>query len=112
MSGPRRPFPYETVTEHYKKRIMSGELKAGDRLPGLRADAATFKLARETVARAYHHLERDDFIILTRGRNGAVVAPRPAFQAASDETDELATLRLILAELTAIRQLLSRHRRP
>ena len=59
----------------------------GTRLPTVRRLAGDLGLAVNTVARAYRELERDGLVV-TRGRNGTVVAASPdesvALDAAAD----------------------------
>ena len=57
-------------------RIAEGDLRPGDRLPSVRAVAATRGVAPNTVAAAYRRL-RDRGAVTGRGRQGTVVADRP-----------------------------------
>jgi DNA-binding transcriptional regulator YhcF (GntR family) len=71
---PRSPVPpYEQVRAQLARLVQSGELAPGARLPTVRRLAGDLGLAVNTVARAYRELERDG-VVVTRGRNGTVVA--------------------------------------
>ncbi|RGE17620.1 GntR family transcriptional regulator [Leucobacter sp. wl10] len=78
---PRDPRPpFEQLRTQLIERIMSREIPAGTKLPAVRRLAAELALAPNTVARAYRELEADGYLI-TRGRNGTVVAPVAAVDA-------------------------------
>ena len=53
---------YEQIEEQIKGLIMTGELKAGDALPSMRALAKDLKISVITTKRAYEDLERDGFL--------------------------------------------------
>jgi DNA-binding transcriptional regulator YhcF (GntR family) len=85
---PRSPVPpYEQVRAQLARQVQAGELGPGTRLPTVRRLAGDLGLAVNTVARAYRELERDGLVV-TRGRNGTVVAASPdesvALDAAAD----------------------------
>jgi DNA-binding transcriptional regulator YhcF (GntR family) len=65
--------PFEQVRSQVVELVGSGGLKPGDRLPPLRRLAEELGLAPGTVARAYRELEAAG-VVVTRGRNGTVVA--------------------------------------
>lgn len=66
--------PYEQVRLALAAMVGDGRLPVGTRLPSVRQLAADLALAPNTVARAYRELEAAG-LVLTRGRNGTVVAP-------------------------------------
>jgi DNA-binding transcriptional regulator YhcF (GntR family) len=71
---PRSPVPpYEQVRAQVARLVHDGRLAPGARLPTVRRLAGDLGLAVNTVARAYRELERDGLVV-TRGRNGTVVA--------------------------------------
>jgi DNA-binding transcriptional regulator YhcF (GntR family) len=75
---PSSPLPpYEQIRSQVATMITIGTLAKGRRLPTIRQLAADLGLAGGTVARAYRELEQGGFI-LSRGRHGTSVAPRPA----------------------------------
>lgn len=56
---------YEQITTQVKAMIISGELKAGDAIPSMRALAKSIHVSVITVQRAYEELQRDGFIETT-----------------------------------------------
>jgi DNA-binding transcriptional regulator YhcF (GntR family) len=69
--------PYEQVQRQVEALIADRTLAPGHRLPTVRALATELGLAANTVARAYRELEQTGAVV-TRGRNGTVVATRGA----------------------------------
>lgn len=67
------PAPYEQIRAALARRIDTGELEAGTRLPTVRSLAEELGVAANTVARAYRELEHSAHIE-TRGRAGSFVA--------------------------------------
>lgn len=65
--------PYEQIRATLARRIESGELAAGAKLPTVRSLAVDLGVAANTVARAYRELEQAG-LIQTRGRGGSFVA--------------------------------------
>lgn len=70
---------YEQITTHVKAMIISGELKAGDAIPSMRALAKSIHVSVITVQRAYEELQRDGFIETTVGRGSFVSAQNKEF---------------------------------
>lgn len=70
---------YEQITTQVKALIISGELKAGDAIPSMRALAKSIHVSVITVQRAYEELQRDGFIETTVGRGSFVSAQNKEF---------------------------------
>lgn len=70
---------YEQITTQVKSMIISGELKAGDAIPSMRALAKSIHVSVITVQRAYEELQRDGFIETTVGRGSFVSAQNKEF---------------------------------
>ena len=70
---------YEQITTQVKAMIISGELKAGDAIPSMRALAKSIHVSVMTVQRAYEELQRDGFIETTVGRGSFVSAQNKEF---------------------------------
>ena len=70
---------YEQITSQIKAMIMSGELKAGDAIPSMRALAKSIQVSVITVQKAYEDLQRDGFIETTVGRGSFVSAQNKEF---------------------------------
>ncbi len=64
---------YQQIRDEIVAAIARGELKAGDRLPGVRALASDLGVNLHTVNKAYAVL-RDEGYLLMRGRAGACIA--------------------------------------
>ncbi len=80
--------PYEQIRLQVVAHVSAGHLRAGDRLPTIRALAADLGVATGTVARAFRELESAG-VVATRRRTGTVVAddtpaPDTAVQDAAD----------------------------
>ncbi|EFI41820.1 GntR family transcriptional regulator [Peptoniphilus sp. oral taxon 386] len=59
---------YEQIKIQIKNMIMTGELKAGDLLPGMRSLAKELKISVITTKRAYNDLETEGYICTVAGR--------------------------------------------
>ena len=70
---------YEQITTQVKAMIISGELKAGDAIPSMRALAKSIHVSVITVQRAYEELQRDGFIETTVGRGSFISAQNKEF---------------------------------
>ena len=64
----------QRIVDHYLRKIRSGELRAGDRLPSTKEIARQFGTADSNVHQALQELVRSH-LILRRPRIGTVVAP-------------------------------------
>src|SRR5450830_1163246 len=65
---------YLQICERFKTAIAQGHLRAGQRVPAVRALAIELNLARGTVETAYRILS-DEGYLLVRGAAGTVVSP-------------------------------------
>ncbi|WP_199422655.1 GntR family transcriptional regulator [Actinotalea solisilvae] len=65
--------PYEQIRLQVLAHVSARRLRAGDRLPTIRALASDLGVASGTVARAYRELEAAG-VVATRRRTGTVVA--------------------------------------
>ena len=73
-----RPL-YEQISTQVKAQIMSGELKAGEPLPSIRALAKSLQISVLTVQKAYDLLQTDGFIETTAGKGCFVSAQNQDF---------------------------------
>ncbi|WDF34732.1 GntR family transcriptional regulator [Arthrobacter agilis] len=64
--------PFEQIKQAILSAANSGSAAVGTRLPSVRALAAHFGIAANTVARAYRELEQAG-VVETRGRAGTVI---------------------------------------
>lgn len=58
---------YEQIKMQLKSLIVSGELKEGQSLPGMRTLAKDLKVSVITTKRAYNDLEQEGYIYTTSG---------------------------------------------
>jgi GntR family transcriptional repressor for pyruvate dehydrogenase complex len=82
-SDSRVPKAGEMLAAHLRQRIISGEIKEGDRLPTERKLMEQFGVSRATFREAFRVLEAEGLVSVSRGaRNGALVH-RPTVRNAS-----------------------------
>ena len=58
---------YAQIMKLIKKRIISGELKGGDKLASVRELSAELKVNPNTIQRSYQELEREELVFTQRG---------------------------------------------
>ena len=68
-----RPI-YEQIASQIKAKVMSGELKTGDGLPGMRSLAKSLHVSVITVQHAYEDLQKEGFIETVAGKGAFVAA--------------------------------------
>ncbi len=84
---------YEQLKRQIRLRIVSGMLNEDEKLPSIRELASTLRINPNTVAKAYNHLETDEFVISRKGLGYYVIAGRKNLQSDreiifTDLTDE------------------------
>ncbi len=72
---------YEQLVAQIKNHIISGELKANDPLPSVRAFAASLKISALTVKKAYDRREEEGFVGTVHGKGTYVAAADQALAA-------------------------------
>ena len=76
--GVRRIAPaYRQVAEQLRDLILSGQLKAGERLPSEPELSAMFGVSRSTVREALRALSSQNLVTTTRGVTGGTVVAHP-----------------------------------
>ena len=80
-----KSFLYLEIAESFRRRIASGELQPGDRLPPVREMARRWSCTPGTVSRAYGQLGQEGLVAGHRGGGtrvtaGALYPERPAWQ--------------------------------
>lgn len=91
--------PYEQIRLQVLAHVSAGHLRAGDRLPTIRALAADLGVATGTVARAFRELEQSG-VVATRRRTGTVVAA--GTRAADTTTQEAAEQFVAIARASGL----------
>ena len=103
-----RPI-YSQIVDGFREQILSGILRAGDRLPSVRELAAQLTINPNTIQRAYRELELQGWIATVLGK-GCFVCNIPAKtpgeqQALLDTFDKtvaaLTSMGISVEELTA-----------
>lgn len=59
---------YRQIIDDFKKKIVRGELQAGDRIPSQREYAQTVRVNPNTVQRAYREMETMQMVETLRGQ--------------------------------------------
>ena len=77
---------YDQISTQIKTQIMSGELKAGEALPSIRALAKSLHISVLTVQKAYDVLQRDGFIETTAGKGCFVSVQNQDFYLEEQQT--------------------------
>lgn len=75
--APAKPRAFEAIVSHIEARVLTGELKIGDRLPGERELVTQFQVGRSSVREAMRVLESHGMIASRPGdpRGAVVLSP-------------------------------------
>ena len=93
-----RPI-YSQIVDGFRDQILSGVLRAGDRLPSVRELAAQLTINPNTIQRAYRELELQGWIATVLGK-GCFVCGIP-MQASGEQQALFETFDKTVAALTA-----------
>ncbi len=85
-----RPL-YEQIKSAFKKLILDGALKSGEKIPSVRELASSLSINPNTIAHAYKEMETEGFIYSQRAK-GFFVAPEYEVKA-TNQLDDL-TMRI------------------
>lgn len=89
---------YIRVVNNFKKQILSGILKADDKMPSVRELALNLTVNPNTIQKAYQELERDGYIYVVPGK-GNFVSGKITKVKNQAIKDEIITLRNITEKL-------------
>lgn len=64
---------YIQIMNYIKKKIVSGEINGGDKLPSVRELSSELKVNPNTVQRTYQELERENLVFTQRGMGTFVI---------------------------------------
>ena len=70
----QRPI-YEQVKDGLRHLVVTGAIQTGDKLPSVRALAASLAINPNTIQRAYESLEREGYLYTVAGK-GSFAAPQ------------------------------------
>lgn len=79
---------YKQIVDQVRRRVASGQSRAGDELPSVRAVAQEHAINPMTVSKAYSLLEAEGLLERRRGMGMVIAAVEPA----GDRSDRLALL--------------------
>lgn len=91
-----RPI-YEQIRDELRKLIVTGAMKSDEKLPSVRAMAATLAINPNTIQRAYNELESEGYIYSVPGKGS--FASTGAGAAGARRTELLGKVRELLREL-------------
>ena len=93
----RRPI-YEQVVDNFKRLVVSGRLKEGERVPSTRDMAKTLGINPNTVQKAYRELENRGYFYTVLGQGSFIAALKD--DAKQKEISELyASVEKLISEL-------------
>jgi AcrR family transcriptional regulator len=98
MTDDDRTPPYQRIAESLRRRIESGQLRPGDRVPSTRAIARKWNVALATAAHALGVLA-DEGLVRTVPRGGTLVASAGSKAAGGRPGPELTRARIIEASI-------------
>ena len=92
---------YEQIQDGFRKLILTGVLKADEKLPSVRSLASELAINPNTIQRAYNSLESEGYIYSVVGKGSFVNGERNPSSARKEEL--LQQAREIAAELRYLR---------
>ncbi len=97
QTGSAEPI-YRQLVEHVRRRIASGQLKAGDEIPSVRELAQGLTVHPMTISKAYSLLEAEG---LLERRRGLAMRVAPQHQRAQSAASRIELLRPVLSRAAA-----------
>ncbi len=97
QTGSAEPI-YRQLIDHVRRRVASGQIKAGDEIPSVRDLAQRLAVHPMTISKAYSLLEAEGLLERRRGLAMRVAAQH---QAAMPADERIALLRPVLARAAA-----------
>ena len=93
-----RPI-YEQVKDGFKKLILSGALKEGEKLPSVRELSTLLAVNPNTIQRAYRELEAEGCVYSAPAKGTFAASPKASPKALREE--KIASLMRVLRETAA-----------
>lgn len=97
QTGTAEPI-YRQLVEHVRRRVASGQIKAGDQIPSVRDLAQQLAVHPMTISKAYSLLEAEG---LLERRRGLAMRVAPQHQRAQPAASRIELLRPALARAAA-----------
>ncbi len=91
---------YQQLVDQIVRKVQSGELPAGKKIPTVREMADQINVARGTVKHAYEELERIGILKMTRGKGTFIV--EQAQQESSAKSRAIAAIERLLDEMESL----------
>lgn len=95
-----RPI-YQQIIDDYKKRMIRGELRQGDKIPSQREYAEMARINPNTVQRAYREMENLNLVQTSRGQGTFVSVNHEELEAIKKDM-AAAVLRSFVTEMRAM----------
>lgn len=92
---------YRQIIDDFKKKMIRGELKNGDRIPSQREYAEMAKVNPNTVQRAYREMEAMHMVETLRGQGTFVCADQAMLDSIKEEMAQ-SLLNHFIAEMDAL----------
>ena len=97
QTGSAEPI-YRQLVEHVRRRVASGQIRAGDEIPSVRELAQALAVHPMTISKAYSLLEAEG---LLERRRGAAMRVAPQHQRAQPAASRIELLRPALSRAAA-----------
>ncbi|HTW16766.1 MAG TPA: FCD domain-containing protein [Nocardioides sp.] len=105
MSETRKVPAYAVIADRLRTRILSGELRPGERLPSEADLMAQFGFSRSTIREATRILASENLVVTTRGTTGGTFVAVPDMARLSTHLENSVAL-MTVAETVSVEQLM------
>ncbi len=105
MSESRKVPAYAVIADRLRTRILSGELRPGERLPSEADLMAQFGFSRSTIREATRILASENLVVTTRGTTGGTFVAVPDMARLSTHLENSVAL-MTVAETVSVEQLM------
>lgn len=89
---------YEQIIKQVEEQVLTGLLKAGDKLPSVRSLSVNLSINPNTIQKAYTELDRRQLIVTVPGK-GSFISEQAIAVVGESSRGRLEELRLIIKEL-------------
>lgn len=89
---------YEQIIKQVEEQVLTGLLKAGDKLPSVRSLSVNLSINPNTIQKAYTELDRRQLIVTVPGK-GSFISEQALTVVGENSRGRLEELRLIIKEL-------------
>ena len=71
----QKELKYSKLMEDLKKKILEGQIKAGDKLPSENELSVSYQISRQTVRKALSLLQNEGYVFAEHGRGTFCTVP-------------------------------------